>query len=465
MNLMKSNLPNHKYPETSKIKTRARFSPAHGLGIDTTGTLLGPLVQSRFVYYAFVSCLLFIVALGVYAYYTQIEFGLGVTGMRSMVLWGLYISNFVFFIGISHAGTLISAVLRISGAEWRRPITRMAESITVMALVVGAMFPLIDLGRPDRILNLILYGRIQSPIIWDFISITTYLTGSIVYLYLPLIPDIAECRDRLSQVSGLRRWVYSKLSLKWANTDSQRKTLHKCIGIMAVLIIPIAVSVHTVVSWIFSMTLRVGWHSAIYGPYFVVGAIFSGIATIIVAMGFFRKVYHLENYLTVRHFKYLGYLLLTLDIALIYFTISEYLTAGYVGGGAETDWLSTLFVGQYSPYFWSMFIVGFIVPAFVVSIPRTRTVFWIVLAAALADIGMYIERFLIVIPTLATPEIPHLGQWGTYTPTWVELSITAAAFAGFILLYTLFSKTFPIVSSWELSENQTTPVAGDQNVK
>jgi len=373
--------------------------------------------------------------------------------MRSIVLWGIYISNFVFFIGISHAGTLISAVLRISHAEWRRPITRMAESITVMALMVGALFPIIDLGRPDRLLNLILYGRIQSPIIWDFVSITTYITGSIVYLYLPLIPDIAQCRNNLSNVSRFRKWLYGTLSLGWVDSKEQRAVLQKCIGVMAVLIIPIAVSVHTVVSWIFGMTLRVGWHSTIYGPYFVVGAIFSGIATIIVAMGIFRKVYRLENYLTVRHFRYLGYLLLTLDLALIYFTISEYLTVGYTGAVPETEWLNALFLGPYSIPFWSMFIVGFIIPAFIVGFPRTRTVFWIVVGAALADIGMYIERYLIVIPTLAVPQMPH--AWGTYAPTWVELAITAGAFAGFILLYTLFSKIFPIVSEWELAEAQS----------
>lgn len=458
---MERKFGNRKYPRVSGEKANTRFTSSPNLGIDKTGAVLGPLVRSSSAYYAFVGVLLLIVGLGVYAYYTQLDQGLGVTGMRNMVLWGIYISNFVFFIGISHAGTLISAVLRISNAEWRRPITRMAESITVMALIIGAAFPLIDLGRPDRVLNLVLNGRLQSPIIWDFISIATYLTGSIVYLYLPLIPDIAECRDKLDRVSGFRRWIYDKLSLKWINTEGQRKILQKCIGIMAVLIIPIAVSVHTVVSWIFGMTLRVGWHSAIYGPYFVVGAIFSGIATIIVAMGFFRKIYHLENYITVKHFKYLGYLLLTLDIALIYFTISEYLTAGYAGGLSETDWLNALFVGQYAPYFWSMFIAGFIVPAFIVGIPKTRTILWIVIAAALADVGMYIERYLIVIPTLATPEIPHPAHWGSYAPTWVELAITAGAFAGFVLLYTIFSKFFPIVSSWELSENQTGGTAGD----
>ena len=451
---MESKITRQRFAKPDGRGTKTQFTPGVNIGADLAGPLLRPLVRSGSAYYAFVTSLLILVGLGAYAYYTQLESGLGVTGMRNMVLWGIYISNFVFFIGISHAGTLISAVLRISGAEWRRPITRMAESITVMALVVGAMFPLIDLGRPDRLLNLILYGRIQSPIMWDFISIATYITGSIVYLYLPLIPDIAECRDKLEHASGIRKWFYTKLSLNWVNTVGQRKILQKCIGIMAVLIIPIAVSVHTVVSWIFGMTLRVGWHSAIYGPYFVVGAIFSGIATIIVAMGFFRKVYHLENYITVKHFKYLGYLLLTLDIALIYFTISEYLTVGYGGGVLETAWLESLFFGQYATLFWSMFIAGFLIPGLIVGIPKTRTVLWIVIAAFLADVGMYIERYLIVIPTLATPEIPHMGHVGTYLPTWVELAITAGAFAGFALLYTVFSKIFPIVSSWELSETK-----------
>ncbi len=447
-------------PGFEELGIKKQFMSGPSVRADLGGTLLGPLIRSGYAYYAWVGSLLILVGLGAYAYYNQLEYGLGVTGMRNMVLWGIYISNFVFFIGISHAGTLISAVLRISGAEWRRPITRMAESITVMALVIGAMFPLIDLGRPDRLLNLIIYSRIQSPIIWDFISIATYITGSIVYLYLPLIPDIAECRDKLDHISKIRKWFYTKLSLNWVNSDGQRRILQKCIGIMAVLIMPVAVSVHTVVSWIFGMTLRVGWHSTIYGPYFVVGAIFSGIATIIVAMGLFRRIYHLESYITVQHFKYLGYLLLTLDIALIYFTISEYLTVGYGGGVPETAWLGSLFFGQYSTLFWSMFIAGFIVPALIVGFPKTRTVLWIVVAAFLADAGMYIERYLIVIPTLATPEISHVGHAATYSPTWVELAITVGAFAGFALLYTVFSKIFPIVSSWELSETTLTESTG-----
>lgn len=417
--------------------------------------LLHPLVTSGRNFYLFTGVLLTIIGVAGFAYYVQLTEGLVVTGMRSQIMWALYISNFVFFIGISHAGTLISAILRVSNAEWRRPITRMAESITVMAISVGALMPIVDLGRPDRLLNLILYGRLQSPIIWDLISIGTYLTGSLIYLYLPLIPDIAECRDRLGDVSGIKRWLYTKLAAGWTGSEQQKAQLHKAIKAMAVLIIPIAVSVHTVVSWIFGMTLRTGWHSTIFGPYFVVGAIFSGIASIIIAMAIFRRVYHLETFIKPLHFRYLGYLLLTLDIALLYFTISEYLTVVYGAQLQDVAWINSLFTGQYAPLFWSMTLGGFVLPAILIGIPKTRTIAGIVAAAVLANAGMFVERYLIVVPTLALPQSPQ--PWAEYAPTWVELSITAGSFAGFVLLFTIFSKLFPIVSRWEISEGGQNP--------
>ncbi len=394
-----------------------------------------------------------IVGWGIYAYSVQLRDGLVVTGMREPVLWGLYISNFVFFIGISHAGTLISAILRLSGAEWRRPITRMAEAITVMAISVGALFPIIDLGRPDRIINVFVYGRIQSPILWDFISIFTYLAGSFVYLYLPLIPDIAECRDSLRSASRLKRFLYSKLAIGWRGTESQKARLEKGIKAMAIIIVPVAVSVHTVVSWIFAMTLRVGWHSTMLGPYFVTGAIFSGIASIIIVMAIFRRMYHLEEYIKPVHFRNLGFLLLVLDFALLYFTIGEYLTALYGGQSSEISWMGLLFTGQFSQYFWPMMISAFILPALLIMAPWTRNIKGIVFAAILVDVGMWVERFLIVVPSLTVPQIPGAqGVQGLYTPTWVEWSITAAAFAGFMLAFAIFSKIFPVVSHWEISE-------------
>ncbi|MFQ6106307.1 MAG: NrfD/PsrC family molybdoenzyme membrane anchor subunit [Thermoplasmata archaeon] len=409
-----------------------------------------PLIGSGRGFYGTFAILLVIISIGIYAYYVQLSEGLAVTGMWDIVIWGLYITNFVFFIGISHAGTLISAILRLTKAEWRRPITRMAEAITVFALVIGASMIIVDMGRPDRLHHILLFGRMQSAILWDFISIATYISGSIIYLYLPMIPDLARCKEKLKNVSPWRMKLYSVLSLNWKATEEQKKRLERGIGIMAVLIVPIAVSVHTVVSWIFGMTSRAGWHSTIFGPYFVVGAIFSGIASIIIAMAILRKVYGLEHFLTPRHFQYLGLMLLTLNIAYMYFTVSEYLTSGYVGMEGEAELLEAIFGGSYALYFWTFVIGGLVIPAFILAIPRTRTITGVVFASVLVNIGMWIKRFIITVPALARPQIGMM--WGSYVPTWVEWSITAGALAGFAFLFLLFTKIFPIISVWEVSE-------------
>ncbi|MFQ5884891.1 MAG: NrfD/PsrC family molybdoenzyme membrane anchor subunit [Thermoplasmata archaeon] len=411
-----------------------------------------PLVSSGKGFYGMVAVLVAFVSLGLYAYYVQLSRGLEVTGMTDTVIWGLYIANFVFFIGISHAGTLISAILRLTKAEWRRPITRMAEAITVFALVVGVSMILIDMGRPDRLHHILLFGRMQSPILWDFISIATYLAGSLIYLYLPMIPDLARCKEKLEDAPRWRRKLYGWLSLNWKGTKEQKKRLERGIGIMAILIVPIAVSVHTVVSWVFAMTARAGWHSTIFGPYFVVGAIFSGIAAVIVAMAMFRKVYGLEKFIKPRHFNYLGLMLLVLCIAYMYFTVSEYLTASYVGFEAESQLLAQVFGGSYALYFWIFVIFGLLIPAFILAIPKTRTIKGTVVASILVNIGMWIKRFVITVPSLSAPQIG--AEWGTYHPTWVEWSITLGAFAGFMLLFVLFSKVFPLISIWEVKEGQ-----------
>jgi Ni/Fe-hydrogenase subunit HybB-like protein len=424
--------------------------------------LFSPLRTYSARYYALVFCLMASVGWGVYAYYVQYTTGLGVTGMRSVVSWAFYIIFFVFAIGISHAGTLISAILRVSNADWRRPITRMAESITVMAIVVAAIFPLIDLGRPDRILNIFTFARLQSPLVWDFLAIGTYLVGSIIYLYLPLIPDIASCRDRISEASRFRRWLYGKFSLGWSGTKEQEEKLRRGIKIMAAIIIPVAVSVHSVVSWDFAMTLRVEWHSTIFAPYFVAGAIFSGIATIIIAMAIYRKVFHLEQYIKQKHFVNLALMMLALDIAMIYLTVTEYLVSGYGAETLDVSYLILLFFGAYAPYFWFEIVGGLVIPAVLIIFPSTRrSVAWLVVAAVLVDVGMWIERYLLIVPALAVPQLPYaLGQ---YTPSWVEVSIVAAGFAGFALLLAVFSRVFPVVSTWEVKEgSQPSPVSYDK---
>ena len=412
-------------------------------------TLLKPIAKSGRPFWMLVGTLLTIGLWGVYAWSTQLRRGLSVTGLNVPVYWGLYITNFVFFIGISHAGTLISAILRLSHAEWRRPITRAAEVITVLVLFFGMGNVVLDLGRPDRVLNVLKHGNFTSPLLWDVASITTYLTASTIYLYLPLIPDIAILRDRL----GKRHGFYKALSLGWTGTPRQQRILNGAIAAMAVIVIPIAVSVHTVVSWVFAMTVQPMWHSTIFGPYFVVGAIFSGIAAIIIAMAIIRRAYRLENYLKPIHFNNLGILLLVMTLLWFYFTFAEFLTTYYGAEPAHMAIFRSKTEGKFSPLFWFMVVTCFIVPFSLLANKRTRGTVWGTVTASISiEIGMWLERFLIVVPSLSQPRLPRTAA--TYTPSWVEWSMFAAFISMFILLYAVFTKLFPIISIWEVREGR-----------
>lgn len=423
--------------------------------------LLYPVVETGTGTKLLVGFLLAVVAWGLVAYITQLRNGLGVTGMRSYYSWGLYIIDFVFFIGVSHAGTLISAILRVSGAEWRRPITRMAEVITGVALMIGAPMVIIDLGRPERILNLVIHGRLQSPLLWDVISVTTYLCGSLFYLYVPMIPDLAASYPYLRDRYPVRARIYKALALGWRDTPEQRRLLEKAIAVMAVIIIPVAVSVHSVISFIFAMTLREGWHSSIFAPYFVLGAIYSGIAAIITAMAIFRKLYHLESYITHDHFRKLGYLLLTVGLVYLYTTFAEYLTMAYGSEEAEQRLVQSLFFGQFHRVFWVTMLVTF-TPLLLVGLARWTRLPGLVIGSVMVNIGMWLKRYIIVTPTLGNPFLPIQNVapgYAVYQPTWVEIAISLAALSAFILLYLGFTKLFPIVSIWETQEQAHGEVA------
>src|SRR6266545_4030272 len=264
------------------------------------------------------------VAAGIAAWIYQLQNGLWVTGLNQKVSWGFYIINCVFFIGISYGGAMTSAILRLTNAKWRAPLTRLAEATAVAALVVGAVYPLIDLGRPDRVLNLLAYAQVGSPIVWDAVAISTYMLASLVFLYLPLIPDLATTRD--SMRPGLLRRIYGLLALGWRGAAGQERSLQRGIAIMAVLIIPLAISVHSVLAWLFAVTARGGWHSTIFAPLFVLAAMLSGVAAVIIVVAVFRKVYGLQEFITAKHFRYLSYLLIALGMGYLYFMVSEYLT-------------------------------------------------------------------------------------------------------------------------------------------
>ena len=415
--------------------------------------LLRPIMKTGKWFYVSCAILFSIAMFAVWVWYHQWSTGLGVTGMNRPVFWGIYITNFVFFIGISHAGTLISAILRLCQAEWRRAITRAAEVITVLVLFFGVFNIIVDLGRPDRALNVLKHGQFRSPLLWDVTSISVYLTASSLYLLLPLIPDIAILRERKTRL----RWLYRLLSFGWTGSDKQKHRLEKAISVMAILVIPIAISVHTVVSWVFGMTVQPMWHSTIFGPYFVVGAIYSGMAALLVAMALIRKVYHLEKYIKEVHFNNLGKLLLVFTLLWFYFTFTEYLTTFY---GSEPTHMTVFYsklTGQFAPEFWVMVFCCFLLPLAVLVRKKTRTATGCVVASIAITIGMWLERFTIVVPTLINPRLPY--PRGIYHPTWVEWSITAGCFAFFILLYMAFTKVFPIVSIWEIKEGREVSVS------
>ena len=410
--------------------------------------LFRPIEQTTSKFYLTVAVLVAIILFAAFMYFRQMVMGLQVTGMMQPVTWGFYIINFVFFIGISHAGTLISAILRITQAEWRRPITRMAEVITAIVLAIGGLHPIIDLGRPDRLMNVFLYGRLQSPLLWDVTSISAYFAASTVYLFLPLIPDIALLRERNKK----HRWLYDFLSWGWQGTPRQWKVLHRAINIMMIVVVPIAVSVHTVISYIFAMTLQSGWHSTIFGPYFVVGAIFSGIAALFVAMIAFRSAFRLQAYLKLVHFQQLAKLLLAMSIIWTYFTFCEYLTGYYGGEPAEMKTLLYKVAGRYAPLFWTMLVCNFVVPVALLSYRRFRTIPGILVSSITVLIGMWLERLIIVVPSLENPRMPFPGR--IYIPSPTEISLFAGALALFALGFIVFAKFFPIVSVWEVQEGR-----------
>jgi Ni/Fe-hydrogenase subunit HybB-like protein len=435
-------------------------SPSPGLPTgEIESRLLAPLRGAGGTFKLVVALLASIVAWALFCFYYQARHGLGVAGIRRPVFWGYYIVDFVFWIGISHAGTLISAILRLTRATWRRPITRCAEAITVFALLIGGMFPIIHLGRPWLFFWLfpyptsrLIWPNLRSPLDWDLFAISTYLTGSVLYLYLPLIPDLALIRDRSS---GIRRRIYGALALRWEGTQKQWNRLELAIGLMAAVIIAIAVSVHTIVSWDFAMAIVPTWHSTIFGPYFVAGAIFSGIAALIIAMAAIRRLLHLEEFLKPIHFQNLGKLLLTMSLLWAYFIAAEMITVWYGNDPSEMAIFWGKVAENYAPWFWTMVVCNFVIPFPLLGIKRLRTITGTVIASVGVVIGMWLERFLIVVPGLAYQRLPF-DSWPHYVPRWPEISITVGTFAAMVLLYLLFSKIFPIISIWEIGE---TPAA------
>jgi molybdopterin-containing oxidoreductase family membrane subunit len=402
-----------------------------------------------------------LVGLLFYAWGFQIVNDIGVAGITRPVFWGFYIVNFVFWIGISHAGTLISAILRVTQAEWRRPVTRCAEAITTFALMIGGLFPLIHLGRPWIFWYMMpiptdrgIWPNFRSPLMWDVLAITTYLIGSVMYLLLPMIPDFAIIRDRMMRENpkSLKTLFFRVAALGWRGTPQQWFSLEAGIKTMAVVIIPVAVSVHTIVSWDFAMAIRPMWHSTIFGPYFVVGAIYSGVAVLMLAMYLLRKGLHIEEYLNDKVFNNLGLMFLAFAMLWSYFTFAEHLTVWYGNEHAERIVFDARIDGRFSGYFWTMIVVNTVIPFLILPFRWGRKPLGTAIVGFGVLIGMWIERYLIVVGTLSFPRLTYTE--GFYSPTWVEVGILIGSVGLFGFLYFSFIQLAPIVSLWEVREGE-----------
>lgn len=405
-------------------------------------------------YWLGVGFLATIVLLAIGAWTRQIYAGLGVTGLTQPTMWAIYITNFVFWVGIAHSGTLISAILFLFRTRWRTAVYRAAETMTGFAVLTAGLFPLIHLGRSWFFYWLMPYPNeralqpdFRSPLVWDAFAVSTYLTVSWTFLLVGLIPDVAAARE---ESSGWRRKLYTVFALGWRGSDQQWRHFSTVYLLMAGLATPLVISVHSVVSWDFAMAQLPGWHSTIFAPYFVAGAIFSGCAMVMTLLIPMRKLLHLENEITPWHFDNLAKIVLLTSLVVSYAYITESFMAWYSADPFEIKTFQMRYWGPYGPLYWMMVFCNCVVPLLLFS-PRIRTNLKALFVISIfVNIGMWLERFVIIAGSLTTNFMP--SQWGFYHPSLTEITITLGSFAWFLMLFTLFSRVFPIVSMTEVKE-------------
>ncbi len=397
-------------------------------------------------------------AVGLWGWGIQIRDGLGVTGMRDYVSWGMYIANFVFFVAVSLIGFLISSSLQLLKISWSKPISRVAEQIAIAAVALAGIIIVMDMGRPDRFLNVFLHGRFASPIIWDVTVVTTYLTISVLLYYIPLIPDLALLRDRGGD--DIPKWkmqIYKILSLGWKGNDKQYKLVAHSMRVLMILILPVGLSIHTVTSWLFAATLRSGWDTTIFGPYFVAGAFVAGAAAVVILMYAYRVRYRLGDYFEELHFDYMGKLLVFVCLVYLYFNINEFWVPAYKMKTAEGIHLRTLFTGSYAPMFWSAQMLGLILPILLMLFRFFRKPLPLTIISVFVLIASWLKRYIIVVPTLEHPFLPVQNvpdYFKHYSPTSIEIMITIFSFMAALLIITVLAKMFPVITIWEYAEEK-----------
>jgi len=395
---------------------------------------------------------LFVLLLSFWSY--QIKEGMGVSGKNHPVGWYFYITNFVFWVGIAHSGTLISAILYLLRARFRRSFNRAAEAMTVFSLMVAGLFPLIHLGRTWLFYWLIPYPNqrqiwinFRSPLIWDVFAVGTYFTVSLVFFYVGMIPDLAIARRHSN---GFRKWIYSALSLGWEGTLSQWKHYNQLYLFLAAFATPLVVSVHSVVSWDFAMSIIPGWHTTIFAPYFVAGAIFSGTAMVIILVIPMRRMLSLEKYISIDHFENLSKILLFTSLIVSYSYIVETSLAFYGDNVFEAEVFRYRTFGDFKILFWIMIFSNSILPLTLFIRKLRRNIPYLFITSVFVTIGMWLERFIIIVTSLARDYDPY--AWGIPNLSLVAIGIALGGFGMFFMLFLIFVKVLPVLSITELKE-------------
>ena len=392
--------------------------------------------------------LILVIILGIIAYIDQLIKGQVVTNMRDYALWGIYISNFVFFVATSFVGTVLVAILRITNKEWRTPLVRIAEVISLACIIMAGITIMIDMARPDRLLNLFIHARLQSPITWDVIIIPTYIVLTFLLLFFPLLPDLAILKKYYKETKPkLSKW-YATFSLNWTGSAAQKAIQTKSIKTVAYLIVPVGFILQTVDAWLFSTTYRVGWSSTNMGAYFISGAFVSGVGVLIAVVYILRRTYKLDDYITELHFDKMGRLLVLACLIYLYFNINEYLIPAFTADKEEEAHLNVLFFGKYAPLFWFVIVGGLIIPTIVAIFKKGRKPLPMFIIAILVVLGSWWKRYIIVTPTLLHPYLPIQGvpeSWREYFPSIHEWLITAATLAMALLIMTILFRYLPII--------------------
>ena len=427
----------------------AQFSYAH---IDKT--VLDTLRPPSLRYWAIIALLMLGIGVGAGCWIYQILVGIGAGGQNIPVAWGTYLINFVFWVGIAHSGTLISAILHLFRAGWRNPIARAAETMTVFAVLIAGLFPFIHLGRVWMVYYMLpiptqrtLWPNFQSPLVFDVIAISTYLIVSSLFWYTGMLPDLATVRDRSE---GIRKKIFTLISLGWTGRHEQWRHYTRGYLFFAALATPLVISVHSVVSWDFALGIVPGWHSTLFAPYFVAGAIHSGLAMVLTLMIPMRKIFRFESFINREVLENIAKTIVFTGLIVGYAYMMEYFLAWYSHNTVEQESFRWRALGDYQIEFWIMVICNSLLPLLFFIKKVRRSIPFLLAISVLINIGMWYERFVIIIGGVAHGYMPH--AWGLYRPSIIEMGIMLGSFCLFFFLFLLFVKHLPSMSMTELKE-------------